>query len=112
MKKMIAKILGLGAMMVVAIPLAFAAMSVDSAKSQGLVGERTDGLLGIVGSPTPELRQLVETTNAERIEKYKGIAQKRGTELANVQAFAGKKLIDSAAAGEYIQNASGGWQKK
>lgn len=111
MKNMIAKILGFGAMMVVAIPLAFA-MSVESAKTQGLVGERTDGLLGIVGSPSPELRQLVEKTNAERIEKYKDIAQKRGTQLDKVQAFAGKKLIDSSAAGEYIQTASGGWQKK
>lgn len=111
MKHTIAKIIGFAVMMVVAIPLAFA-MDVQSAKTQGLVGERQDGLLGIVASPTPELRQLVETTNAERIEKYKGIAQKRGTELSNVQAFAGKKLIDGASPGEYIQSASGGWQKK
>jgi uncharacterized protein YdbL (DUF1318 family) len=111
MKNTIAKILSFAVMMVVAIPLAFA-MDVQSAKTQGLVGERQDGLLGIVASPTPELRTLVETTNAERIEKYKGIAQKRGTELSNVQAFAGKKLIDGSAPGEYIQNAGGGWQKK
>jgi len=112
MKNTIAKILGFATMMVVAMPLAFAQMSVESAKTQGLVGERQDGLLGVVASPTPELRQLVETTNAERLEKYKGIAQKRGTDLKSVQAFAGKKLIDSAASGEYIQSASGGWQKK
>jgi len=112
MKNTIAKILGFATMMVVAMPLAFAQMSVESAKTQGLVGERQDGLLGVVASPTPELRQLVETTNAERLEKYKGIAQKRGTDLKSVQAFAGKKLIDSAAPGEYIQSASGGWQKK
>ncbi|MFN7113377.1 MAG: YdbL family protein [Alphaproteobacteria bacterium] len=111
MKNTIAKILSFAVMMVVAVPLAFA-MSVESAKTQGLVGERQDGLLGIVASPTPELRKLVETTNAERLEKYKGIAERRGTELSNVQAFAGKKLIDSAAPGEYIQNAGGGWQKK
>lgn len=111
MKNTIAKILSFAVMMVVAIPLAFA-MSVESAKSQGLVGERQDGLLGVVSSPTPEVRQLVETTNAERLEKYKAIAQKRGTALDQVQAVAGKKLIDGAAPGEYIQSASGGWQKK
>jgi len=87
-------------------------MSVESAKTQGLVGERQDGLLGVVASPTPELRQLVETTNAERLEKYKAIAEKRGTALDQVQAVAGKKLIDSASPGEYIQGAGGGWQKK
>lgn len=111
MKNTIAKILGFATAMVVAIPLAFA-MSVESAKSQGLVGERQDGLLGIVASPTPELRDLVETTNGERIEKYKSIAQKNGTPLNQVQAVAGKKLIENSRAGEYIQSTSGGWQKK
>lgn len=112
MKNTITKILGFATMMVVAVPLAFAQMTVESAKSQGLVGERQDGLLGVVASPTPELRKLVETINAERIEKYKGIAERRGTNLESVQAFAGKKLIDGASPGEYIQSASGGWQKK
>jgi uncharacterized protein YdbL (DUF1318 family) len=111
MKNTFAKILSFAVMMVVAVPLAFA-MSVESAKTQGLVGERQDGLLGVVASPTPELRQLVETTNAERLEKYKAIAEKRGTALDQVQAVAGKKLIDSASPGEYIQGAGGGWQKK
>lgn len=112
MKNTMTKILGFAVMMVIATPLAFAQMTVETAKTQGLVGERQDGLLGVVSTPTPELRTLVETTNAERIEKYKGIATKRGTSLENVQAFVGKKLIDGAASGEYIQSTSGGWQKK
>jgi len=96
----------------VAVPLVFAAMSVDTAKQQGLVGERMDGMLGIVAPPTPELKDMVDKINAERREKYKGIAEKRGTSLDAVQAYAGKKLIEKAAPGEYIQNTGGGWQKK
>lgn len=112
MKNMVAKILGFALMTVVAIPLAFAQISVENAKQQGLVGERQDGLLGIVANPTPDLRQMVETVNAERLERYERISQRRGTPLNQVQAVAGKKLIDSAAPGEYIQGAGGGWQKK
>lgn len=112
MKKMMTKLMtGLLALFI-AVPLAFAAMSVETAKQQGLVGERNDGMLGIVASPTAELKDMVEQTNAERKEKYKKIAEKRGTSLDAVQAYAGKKLIEKAAAGEYIQNAGGGWQKK
>lgn len=98
--------------MFIAIPMALAGMSVESAKSQGLVGERMDGMLGIVAAPTAELKDMVDNINAERAEKYKGIAEKRGTSLDAVQAYAGKKLIEKASAGEYIQNAGGGWQKK
>lgn len=111
MKKTITKIMtGLMALFI-AIPMAFA-MSVETAKQQGLVGERADGMLGIVASPTAELKDMVDQTNAERKEKYKRIAEKRGTSIDAVQAYAGKKLIEKAGAGEYIQNAGGGWQKK
>ena len=111
MKKTITKIMtGLMALFIV-IPMAFA-MSVDTAKQQGLVGERTDGLLGIVSGATPEVKQMVEQTNADRMNKYRAIAGKNGTNVSQVQALAGKKLIEKAAPGEYIQNAGGGWQKK
>jgi len=112
MKKMMMKLTTALLALFVAVPLAFAAMTVESAKQQGLVGERTDGMLGIVAAPTPELKDMVEKINAERKEKYKGIAEKRGTTLEAVQAYAGKKLIEKAGPGEYIQNAAGGWQKK
>lgn len=111
MKKTLAKMLTFLTVMVVAIPLAFA-MTVESAKQQGIVGERTDGLLGIVSGGGGDVQTLVNTTNAERLAKYKGIAEKRGTPLDQVQAVAGKKLIEKAAPGEFIQTGSGGWQKK
>lgn len=112
MKKTMTKIATALMVMFIAIPLAFAAMTVETAKSQGLVGERLDGMLGIVAPPTAELKDMVDQINAERTEKYKRIAEKRGTSVDAVQAYAGKKLIDKAGAGEYIQNAGGGWQKK
>jgi uncharacterized protein YdbL (DUF1318 family) len=92
--------------------VAMAASAVDVAKQQGLVGEQPDGLLGAVGAASPDIALLVNQTNAERIVKYQSIAQKNGTALPQVQALAGKKLIEKAMPGEFIKNASGSWQKK
>ncbi len=93
--------------------IAFAAMTLGSAKKQGLIGERPDGLLGIVvPSPAADVAALVDSVNAERIEKYKAIAAKNGTAVDQVRALAGKKLIQSAEPGEFVMNAGGEWQQK
>lgn len=92
--------------------MAIASLTVDAAKSQGLVGERMDGTLGIVAGATPEVNALVAATNQERLAKYNAIAAKNGTGVDQVRALAGKKLIASAAPGEYIQAADGSWQRK
>jgi uncharacterized protein YdbL (DUF1318 family) len=94
------------------VAMAWAGVSLDSAKQQGLVGEKPDGLLGAVSAPSPDVEALVENTNAERLNKYQGIAAKNGTALDQVQALAGKTLMDRTPAGQYIMNAGGGWQKK
>ena len=100
------------AAVVMATGMAVAALNVDAAKQQGLVGERADGTLGIVAGATPEISALVTTTNQERMERYQAIAAKNGTGLSQVQALAGKKLIAGAKAGEFIQGADGSWLRK
>jgi uncharacterized protein YdbL (DUF1318 family) len=91
--------------------MAFAVLTLDAAKQSGLVGEKPDGTIGAVAAPTPDISALVETTNSERLEKYKAIAAKNGTDLAKVQALAGQKLIDQTPAGQYVMS-GGGWAKK
>lgn len=98
--------------LVMSASIAFAAMTVEAAKSQGLVGEKPDGLLGVVVTNNPEATALADQINAERLAKYAAIASKNGTAVDQVQALAGKKLISGAADGEYIMNAAGEWQKK
>lgn len=95
---------------VLSASLALAAMSLETAKTQGLVGEQPDGLIGAV-APSPEVNALVSTTNAERLETYKSIAAKNGTGVAQVQAVAGKKLVEQAPSGEFVL-VGGSWQKK
>jgi uncharacterized protein YdbL (DUF1318 family) len=86
--------------------------ALEDAKSAGLVGERIDGYLGVVGGAPADVAQLVEQVNAERRAKYAEIAQKQGAPVEAVAQIAGTKLIERAAPGEYVMGASGQWQRK
>jgi uncharacterized protein YdbL (DUF1318 family) len=111
--KIITKLVLVGFMLFMTASIAFAALTVSAAKQDGLVGEQADGLLGIVApNSSVELTALVDKTNEGRLALYKATAEKNGTTLEQAQAVAGQTLIKKAAPGEYIQNASGAWQKK
>ena len=96
--------------LVLSASMAMAALDLGTAKAQGLVGEQADGLLGAVAASS-DATALVNSTNAERMERYKAIAAKNGTDVKQVQAIAGKKLVEQASSGEYV-NPGSGWQKK
>jgi uncharacterized protein YdbL (DUF1318 family) len=90
---------------------AFAA-DLDRAKSDGLVGERADGYLGVVDAGAgADVVALVADVNAKRKAEYQRIAQKNDLTLEQVQALAGKKAIARTTAGHWIL-VNGGWQKK
>jgi uncharacterized protein YdbL (DUF1318 family) len=87
------------------------AIELPDAKEQGLIGEQTNGLLGVVESST-EVEVLVKEINARRLSKYSQIAEKNAMTVAQVSLLAGEKTIKKTAAGQYIQNASGQWVVK
>ena len=105
----------------IALVIAFMAMTASSAwaitlseaRSQGLVGERPDGLIGAVSSnASTEVVQLVSTVNAARLDSYRGVASKDGAPLQAVQAIAGEKLIQTARQnGWYVMDTSGRWSR-
>lgn len=84
-----------------------------AAKSQGLVGERPDGLVGFVADQVPaDVRAMVERINAERKAQYQEVAQRTGQKLAQVQAVAGDRLVQATPSGQFVMNAAGRWVKK
>ncbi|HBC57517.1 MAG TPA: DUF1318 domain-containing protein [Gammaproteobacteria bacterium] len=88
-------------------------LTLDEAKRQGLVGEQRDGYLGIViGSPSPDVHQLVTSINDKRRAKYREIANRNNTSLNSVESLAGQKAIEKTASGQYIQSDSDSWTKK
>lgn len=83
----------------------------QAARSQGLVGEQVDGYLGIVGTPTPELRALVNNINIQRKAKYTESAANGAT----VEQFAftsGCNLIAKTVPGEKYQTPGGLWKTR
>lgn len=95
------------------LSLSFSALAIDldQAKTQGWVGEQTNGLLGVV-SHQAEVQQLVNQINQKRLDKYRQIAQENGLDPKQVAILAGKKAIERSDSGAYIQSPSGEWLKK
>ena len=89
----------------------FAAITLDAAKQQGLVGEQLNGYLGAVNS-TSEVQALIKDINAKRKKAYLKIAKKNQLTLDQVAALAAKKAIEKTPAGQYVQRADGSWTKK
>jgi uncharacterized protein len=88
------------------------ALDVQSAKTQGLVGEQTDGYLGIPNPPgSDEVQKFVADVNLKRRAHYQEIAASNGTTLEAVQELAGKKLVEGAKSGEYVRGSDGAWTK-
>ena len=89
------------------------ALTLDQAKSQGLLGEMPNGYLGIVSvSASPEAKALMKDINRKRRQKYQEISRKNGTKLEAVEALAGKTVLKKTKPGHYIQSPSGKWIKK
>lgn len=97
-----------------ALLLAFSsyALDIDTAKTQGLVGEQTNGYIGLVANNHSEAAALVSSVNKLRKEKYMEIASKQKTALSNIETLAGSKLVERAVAdGQYYQTSSGSWAR-
>ena len=88
-----------------------AALDLSDAKEQGLIGEQSNGLLGVVES-SAQVKALVADINAKRLAKYKQLAEKNGMSLDQVSILAGEKTTKKTPAGQYIQNSSGQWVVK
>lgn len=81
------------------------------AKQAGQVGERPDGLVGVVPGAPANVQTLAEQVNAQRLQRYRDIAASNGTSVDKVQTVAGQQLIDRTPPGQYVLS-GGRWVKK
>lgn len=96
-----------------ALPLAAAAVTLEDAKRDGLVGETWKGYLGAVkAGPSSEIKALVDEVNAKRRAEYERIAEKNAINVEDVELVAGKKAIERTGAGQYIKMQGGAWRTK
>jgi uncharacterized protein YdbL (DUF1318 family) len=86
---------------------------VEELKAKGVVGERYDGLLGVVAEKAApaDLHALVASVNDARLSAYADIAERHAAPVADVQALAAKTRIEGAARGEYVMVEPGVWRR-
>jgi len=82
----------------------------QSARESGLVGEKSDGYLGFVGTPSPAIKALVEDINIKRKDAYSKEALANNATVAEMALRNGCRLIgERTVAGEKYQSPTGQW---
>lgn len=111
MKTVISKALLL-ACLALFIPMSFA-LTLQEAKSEGLVGELRNGYVGLVVEAVPaDVMAMVRDVNNQRRDLYQQIARQNSISIDQVAALAFTKAVEATPAGQYLQDASGTWVKK
>ncbi|MBA4225872.1 MAG: DUF1318 domain-containing protein [Hyphomonas sp.] len=85
----------------------------ETARSTGVIGERIDGYLGVVGSADAEIVRKVQDINNRRRALYEKTAAETGTTVQQVARIAGEKqLAERVQPGEFYMDESGSWKQK
>jgi len=87
------------------------ALSLDEAKANGLVGEKSNGYLGAVNPANAEAHALIKDVNQKRRQAYEDIAKRNGTSVQSVETLAGEKAVQNTKPGNFVEG-PGGWSKK
>ena len=85
----------------------------QQARSEGLIGEKTDGYLGFVSTPSPAVRALVEDLNIKRKAKYTEEALANGATVEEMAFRPGCRLIkERTVPGDKYQAPDGSWKTR
>jgi uncharacterized protein YdbL (DUF1318 family) len=111
MSKFTLLLLALASLMASAPVLAQEAAAVVQARRAGLIGERYDGYIGFVATPSAELRRQVNAINIRRRSLYYDLATRKGVTREEVGITAACSLFRRLGPGDYYLPGQGGWQR-
>ena len=111
MKKLLLSLAGLAAVATPGAALAQSQPAIVAARQAGQIGERYDGSLGYVTTPSPALRRQVDAVNIRRRSLYSNLAAKRGVSPQEVGITTACSLLRRIAVGEYYLPGQGGWRR-
>jgi uncharacterized protein YdbL (DUF1318 family) len=113
MKHLFINIIKKSSLLLMALAVSFSAFALDikSAKQQGMVGEMTNGYLGVIVKNADTIA-LAKNVNNKRKQIYIKLARKNKLNLKQVAALAAEKAKKKTAKGHFIQDAAGKWVKK
>lgn len=117
MRRMISRFgfVALAGALVLAAPVATAQSDpvVEQARSQGLVGEQTDGFLGFPGQVSDDVRARVNEINIRRRAVYTERAAASGASAAEMAAAVVCQIYASRiAVGERYRDEAGAWRQR
>ena len=84
----------------------------EAARSSGKIGEKPDGYLGYVSSPSPAIKALVEDINIKRKAAYTRKAQETNSTVEQFAFTSGCNLIMRKEPGEKYQTPAGTWNTR
>ena len=89
------------------------AIDLNSAKTQGLVGEAKSGYLAAVKTPASnEVKALIASVNSKRKAQFERTARKTNTTVPQVANRFYELAVQRTRPGHYYQDAGGRWKKK
>jgi len=88
-----------------------ASATVEAAKDACIVGEQTDGYLGVVAGADAgdAVRREIRDINQQRKAVYSDLAHRNGVTIEVTAALTAEKLINQASAGQCYRDESGAW---
>ena len=87
---------------------------IEAAKAKCVVGEQSDGYLGVVDATaaSEEVKREVRAVNQQRKAAYANLAAKNGVTIEDTAALTGKRLVENAASGQCVRTPDGAWAKQ
>ncbi len=87
-------------------------VTIDAARQAGVIGERYDGYMGFVGTPSVGLRRQVGAVNLRRRNLYIGLAARRNVDAQVVGIATACELIPQLSPGQFYMLGDGVWRRR
>jgi len=101
-----------GTMMLAASGSAQETSAVMQARGAGVIGERFDGYVGFVTTPSESLRRQVNGINIRRRALYANLARRKGVSTEEVGITATCTLFARIPVGGYYLTSDRGWLRR
>lgn len=87
---------------------------IEGAKSQCVVGEQSDGYLGVVDGAVAgeDVKREVRAINQQRKAAFADLAARNGVTIEDAAALTGKRLVEGSPSGQCVRLPDGSWAKQ
>lgn len=84
----------------------------QAARTNGQIGEKTDGYLGVIGAQPDAIEALTSKINILRKQVYTKTAVSQGISIEKAAFLGGCKNIERTTVGEQYQAPDGSWESR